>query len=53
MFESMAAVDMVQRRELLIARLREHGALALEVTPQTLSTSLLNQYLAVKEKSLL
>jgi uncharacterized protein (DUF58 family) len=53
MFESMAALDMVQRRELLIARLREHGALALEVTPQTLSTSLLNQYLAVKEQSLL
>jgi uncharacterized protein (DUF58 family) len=53
MFESMAAVDMVQRRELLIARLRDHGALALEVTPQKLSTSLLNQYLAVKEQSLL
>ncbi len=53
MFESMAALDMVQRRELLLARLRERGALAMEITPHALSTALLNQYLTIKEKSLL
>ncbi len=53
MFESMAALDMVQRRELLLARLRERGALAMEITPHALSTALLNHYLMIKERSLL
>ncbi len=53
MFESMAALDMVQRRELLLARLRERGALAMEVPPHALSTALLNHYLMIKERSLL
>ncbi len=53
MFESMAALDMVQRRELLLARLRDRGALALEVMPHALSTALLNHYLMIKERSLL
>jgi len=53
MFESVAAIDMVQRRELLLAKLRERGALAMEITPNQLSAAVLNHYLTVKERSLL
>ncbi|MFB3815860.1 MAG: DUF58 domain-containing protein [Terriglobales bacterium] len=52
MYEMVAAQEMVQRRELLLARLRDQGALAMEVMPAQLSTALLNQYLAIKERSL-
>jgi hypothetical protein len=53
MFESVAAVDMVQRRELLLSKLRERGALAMEIQPNQLSATLLNHYLMIKERSLL
>ena len=53
MYETVAAVEMVQRRELLLARLRDQGAFALEVTPGELSTAVLNHYIMIKERSLL
>jgi len=53
MFHSVAALDMVQRRELLLAKLRERGALAMEIAPNALSAAVLNHYLMVKERSLL
>jgi uncharacterized protein (DUF58 family) len=53
MYETVAAQDMMQRRELLLSRLRQRGALALEVAPGSLSTGLVNQYLAIKERNLL
>ena len=53
MFESVAAIDMVQRRELLLAKLRERGALAMEILPSQLSAAVLNHYLMIKERSLL
>jgi len=53
MFESVAALDMVQRRELLLAKLRERGALAMEIAPNELSAAVLNHYLMIKERSLL
>jgi len=53
MYETVAAQDMIQRRELLLSRLRQRGALALEVDPGKLSTGLVNQYLEIKERSLL
>jgi len=53
MYETIAAQEMVQRREILLARLREQGALAMEVPPGQLSAAVLNQYLHVKERSLL
>ena len=53
MFQSVAALDMVQRRELLLAKLRERGALAMEIAPNELSAAVLNHYLMVKERSLL
>ena len=53
MFQSVAALDMVQRRELLLAKLRERGALAMEIAPNELSAAVLNHYLMIKERSLL
>jgi uncharacterized protein (DUF58 family) len=53
MYETVAAQEMMRRRELLLSRLRERGALALEVDPGKLSTGLVNQYLGIKERSLL
>jgi hypothetical protein len=53
MYETVAAQEMVFRRELLLGRLREHGALCLEVAPSQLSTAVLNQYLSVKERNLI
>ncbi len=51
-YETVAAQEMVFRRELLLGRLREHGALCLEVAPHQLSSAVLNQYLSVKERNL-
>lgn len=53
MYEHVAAQEMVQRRELLLRQLRQHGALAHEMEPGKLSTALVNHYLDVKERSLL
>ena len=51
MFESAAAQEVIHRRELLLARLRQRGALALEIAPAGLSTALVNHYLEIKEQS--
>jgi hypothetical protein len=40
------------RRELLLARLREQGALTLDLNPEKLTSAVLNQYLMVKERAL-
>ena len=53
MYRYSAALEIVQRRDLLLRRLRQQGALALEVAPSGLSAALVNQYLEVKERSLL
>jgi len=53
MYHSAAAQELVYRRELLLGKLRERGALALEVAPGRLSPTLLNHYLSVKERNLL
>jgi uncharacterized protein (DUF58 family) len=53
MYRYVAGLELVGRRELLLRRLREQGALALEIDPTHLSTGLVNQYLQVKERSLL
>jgi uncharacterized protein (DUF58 family) len=53
MYETVAAQEVVFRRELLLGRLREHGALCLEVAPHQLSAAVLNQYLSVKERNLI
>jgi len=52
MYEAVAAQEMVYRRELLLGRLRERGALCMEVEPSRISAAVLNQYLMVKERNL-
>lgn len=53
MYHYTAALEIVQRRGLLLRRVRQQGALTLEVDPRRLSTALVNRYLEVKERSLL
>jgi uncharacterized protein (DUF58 family) len=53
MFRSAAAQEMAGRRELLIARLHEQGALTLDLNPEATTSSVLNQYLMVKERAML
>src|SRR5258707_274806 len=53
MFEIIAAQELVQRREKLISRVRNRGAMAMEVSPDQLTTALVNQYLRVKERNLI
>jgi len=53
MFEIMAAQELVHRREALIGRIRGKGALALEISPDALTTVLVNRYLEVKERGLI
>ena len=51
MYQVAAAQEMVHRRELLLARLRERGALALEVSSGAISPLLVNAYLQIKERN--
>jgi uncharacterized protein (DUF58 family) len=53
MFRQTAAMEIVQRRDLLLRTLRQHGALTLEVEPLRLSTAVVNQYLMAKDRSLI
>jgi uncharacterized protein (DUF58 family) len=53
MFQAAAAQELVFRREVLLARLRERGALTLETTPTEMTSSVLNRYLEIKERALL
>ncbi len=51
MYQVAAAQEMVHRRELLLARSRERGALALEVNSGAISPALVNSYLQIKEQN--
>jgi uncharacterized protein (DUF58 family) len=52
MFRAAAAQEMAGRRELLLARLHEHGALTLDLNPEELTSSVLNQYLTIKVRAM-
>ncbi len=52
MFRSAAAQEMASRRELLLARLHEQGALTMDLNPEQLTSSVLNNYLMVKERAM-
>ncbi|MGA2570443.1 MAG: DUF58 domain-containing protein [Terracidiphilus sp.] len=52
MFRSSAAQELTSRRERLLARLREQGALTLDLDPAQLTSAVLNQYLKVKERAM-
>jgi uncharacterized protein (DUF58 family) len=51
MFENAAAQEVVQRREVMLAGLRERGALALETQVAGLSLAVVNGYLEVKQRN--
>jgi uncharacterized protein (DUF58 family) len=53
MYRQTAALEIVQRRDLLLRTLRQYGALTLEVEPAKLSTAVVNQYLMAKDRSLI
>ena len=53
MFRSTAAQEMATRRELLLARLREQGAITLDTLPGQMTASVLNHYLSIKERAIL
>jgi uncharacterized protein (DUF58 family) len=53
MFRYVAAIEIVQRRELLLRRLRQQGVLAMEIMPGALAAQLVNQYLDIKDRSLI
>ncbi len=50
MYQISAAQEVIHRRELLLARLRERGALAVEVECSELAATLVNSYLQVKQR---
>jgi uncharacterized protein (DUF58 family) len=52
MFRASAAQELATRRELLLARLRDQGALTLDLDPEHLTSAVLNQYLKVKERAM-
>jgi uncharacterized protein (DUF58 family) len=52
MFRASAAQELTTRRELLLARLRDQGALTLDLDPAQLTSAVLNQYLRVKERAM-
>jgi uncharacterized protein (DUF58 family) len=52
MFLATAAQEMAGRRELLLGRLHEQGALTLDLNPEALTSSVLNNYLMVKERAM-
>ncbi len=51
MYQIAAAQEVVHRRELLLARLRERGALAMETSSGKLSTTVVNSYLEIKQRN--
>jgi len=51
MYQVSAAQEVIHRRELLLARLRERGALATEVDSAELAPMLVNSYLDIKQKN--
>jgi len=53
MYRHGAALEISQRRDILMRGLRQRGVLALELMPGMLASSLVTQYLDIKERSLL
>jgi len=51
MYSVAAAQEVVHRRELLLGRLRERGAMAVETSSSRLSPTLVNSYLEIKQKN--
>jgi len=50
LYRYTAAIETLHRRELLLARMRERGTLAMEVDAHEISTIVMNKYLELKER---
>ncbi len=53
MYRTTAAQETLHRRELMLAKLRQRGALAVEVNSAAASVTVVNSYLDVKQRNLL
>jgi uncharacterized protein (DUF58 family) len=53
MFRHAAALEIIERRDLLLRNLRQTGVLALELAPGRVTSSLVNEYLQIKDRNLL
>jgi len=53
MYRHVAALEITHRRDLLLRGLRQRGVFAFELVPGLLASSIVNQYLDIKERSLL
>lgn len=53
MYRHAAALEIAHRRDLLLRGLRQRGVFAFELLPGLLASSLVNQYLDIKERNLL
>ena len=51
MFETAAAQEMAHRREMLLARMRDRGVVTMEAESASLSPTLVNAYLSIKERN--
>lgn len=52
MYRMLAAQETIERREVLLAGLRQRGVLALEVDPGEMTSALVSQYLSAKDRNL-
>lgn len=50
LYRYAAAVETLHRRELLLARMQERGALAMEVDAPQIAATVMNKYLELKER---
>ena len=50
LFRYAAAIETLHRREVLLARMRERGALAMELDAHEISAVVMNKYLELKER---
>jgi len=53
MYRHAAALEIAHRRDILLRGLRQRGIFAFELLPNLLASSLVNQYLEIKERNLL
>ncbi len=53
MFRHTAALEIAERRQRLLGGLRQRGVLAIDLVPGGLTDSLINQYLEIKDRSLI
>jgi uncharacterized protein (DUF58 family) len=53
MYRHAAALEIASRREVLLRGLRQRGVFAFELLPGLLASSIVNQYLDIKERNLL